>query len=110
MDLLWAVIRISVRLAWQLAWMPVLIVRRLFHGTQRLSGAVTLLQTDALPCRGCGNPVSLVGRWQCGRCRYTTDGFMFAGCPVCGSVPPYIPCQNCGVGLRNPTYVRGARG
>ena len=110
MDLVWTAIRIVVRLAWQLAWLPVLIVRHLFHATRRLSGAVTLLQTDALPCRGCGNPVSLVGRWQCGRCRYTTDGFMFAGCPVCGSVPPYIPCQNCGVGLKNPTYVQGARG
>jgi hypothetical protein len=104
MDLLWPAIQTAARLAWWLARMPVVIALRLFHGTRRLAGAVTLLQYDALPCRGCGQPVSLVGRWQCGRCRYTTDGFMFARCPVCHSVPPFIPCPNCGVALRNPTH------
>lgn len=98
----WAAIRLCTRLAWRLAQLPVLIVRHLFRGTQRLAGGMTLLQVDTLPCRGCGQAVSLVGRWQCGRCRYTTDGFMFARCPICQSVPPYIPCQSCGVGLRNP--------
>lgn len=103
MNVWFAAIRLCVRFTWQLVRLPVFIVRHMLRGTQRLAGAVTLLQQDSLPCRGCGQPVSLVGRWQCGRCRYTTDGFMFAHCPICNSVPPYIPCTNCGVGLRNPT-------
>jgi len=104
MDLASTTIQTALRLIWLLAWLPITFGRYLYRLIWRLAGALTLLRTDALPCRGCGNPVSLVGRWQCGRCKFTTDGFMFAKCPVCGSVPPYIPCASCGVGLRNPTY------
>lgn len=104
MDLVWTSIEMSVRTACWLVRAPVVMARQLYRLIRRLVGALTLLQHDVLPCRGCGNPVSLVGRWQCGRCKFTTDGFMFARCPVCGSVPPYVPCPNCGVGLRNPTY------
>lgn len=102
MDVVWTSIETSVRVTWLLVRMPLVIAKCLYRLIWRLAGALTLLRTDVLPCRGCGNPVSLVGRWQCGRCKFTTDGFMFARCPVCGSVPPYIPCADCGVGLRNP--------
>jgi hypothetical protein len=61
---------------------------------------------DALPCRGCGADVSLVGRWQCSWCNYTFDGYAFARCEVCGAVPPFLECQTCGVGIRNPTMFR----
>lgn len=104
MDLVWTSIEMSVRTACWLVRAPFVMARQLYRLVGRLVGALTLLQHDVLPCRGCGTSVSLVGRWQCGRCKFTTDGFMFARCPVCGSVPPYVPCANCGVGLRNPTY------
>src|SRR5262245_41551570 len=67
-DLAWAdmnvwltALRLCIRSAYQLARLPVLIVRHTFRSTHRLAGAVTLLQTDSLPCRGCGRPVTLVG-------------------------------------------------
>jgi hypothetical protein len=71
--------------------------------TGRLCGTWTLLTHHTLPCLACGHPISLVGRWQCGACHIVYDGFGFASCPVCGDVPPYLACPDCGVGIRNPT-------
>jgi hypothetical protein len=95
-------LRWSARITLWSAKAPFVMARQLYRATRQLSGARLLATNDALPCRGCGEGVSLVGRFECGRCHYIFDGFAFAGCAVCGAIPPYITCQSCGVGLRNP--------
>lgn len=95
-------LRWSVRLTLWSAMTPFVVARGVYRMSRRLAGARMLASNDALPCSGCGGLVSLVGRFECGRCRYVFDGFAFARCPVCNAVPPYIACQVCGVGLRNP--------
>jgi hypothetical protein len=91
---------------WRIAfWLLLAILHlpfRLYRWTGRLAGAWFVRTRDALPCSGCEDTVSLVGRWQCGSCGYTFDGFAFARCEVCGDTPPFIECQTCGVGVRNP--------
>ena len=95
-------LRWSLRVTLWSASAPFVVARHLFRITHQLGGARILATNDALPCGGCGAPVSLVGRFECGRCRYVFDGFAFSGCAICGAIPPYITCQSCGVGLRNP--------
>lgn len=82
---------------------PVLIPLKLHRWTGRLVGGWVLATRDSTPCPGCGETVSLVGRWQCGWCDYVFDGFAFARCEICGAVPPFIDCQACGASVRNPT-------
>ena len=95
-------LRVVLRAAFALAKLPILAAGRLFRLTLRLAGALTLMRSDELTCAGCGNAVSLVGRYQCGRCNCVFDGYAFRACPVCKSIPPYVPCIRCGVSLRNP--------
>src|SRR6266542_2882254 len=70
----------------------------------KLVGAAVLKTRDSFPCPGCGEEISLVGRWECGWCGYVFDGFFFARCRVCGATPPYVQCQACGSGVRNPLF------
>ncbi len=95
-------LRWSIRILLWSALAPFILGYRLYRVTVQLAGARLLATHDALPCAGCGASVSLVGRYECGRCHYVFDGFAFARCPVCGAVPPYIRCQSCGLGLKNP--------
>lgn len=95
-------IRTAVRAVGMLARMPFLVAMHVYRFTRRLAGALTLIKSDELQCSGCGNAVSLVGRYQCGRCNCVFDGYAFRACPVCKSIPPYLPCTRCGVSLRNP--------
>lgn len=78
--------------------------RHLTRSIVRLVAGWVLVRKDSLPCPGCGEPVSLVSRWQCGWCDYVFDGFGFSRCEVCGAVPPFIDCQRCGHGLQNPMF------
>jgi len=104
-ELLWQSIVLST-MALRLALLaPFLSARFVYRGVRRLAGASSLMSRDAFACGSCGNAVSIVGRWRCGRCGYVFDGFGFARCAVCRAVPPYLPCNVCGAGLRNPTYV-----
>jgi len=98
----------TVQALWRAVWLPLAAARIAYRTMLRSSGAWTLVTQDALACVSCGNGVSLVGRWQCGRCGYVFDGFAFARCAVCGAVPPYVPCL-CGAGLRNPVRLRPTR-
>ena len=95
-------LRVGARWALVLAQAPFVVAKQLYRFTRRLAGALTLMRWDQLPCTGCGNAVSLVGRFQCGRCNCVFDGYAFRACPVCKSIPPYLPCARCGVSLRNP--------
>ncbi len=101
-DLMFRSLLLTIRLALWAVLLPFGVASRLYRWTKQLAGAVVLTRRDALPCFGCGSPVSLVGRFECGRCRYVFDGFAFTRCAVCGAAPPFIPCQVCGVGLKNP--------
>jgi hypothetical protein len=87
-------------LGW-LACCPFRLACLLYAGFGQIIGAGFLLGRDDLPCPGCGQSISLLGRWQC-TCHYVFDGFYFMRCPVCGAKPPYIHCQRCGVGIKNP--------
>jgi ribosomal protein S27AE len=102
--LVWQSLVWSVRAFWWAALIPLAGARRVYRGIARVAGASALVTHDVLACPSCGNAVSLVGRWQCGRCGYVFDGFAFARCAVCRSVPPYLPRSFCGAGLRNPTH------
>jgi hypothetical protein len=94
--------RLWLRIIGWLLRAPIALTRGLSGLIVRLGGTWILLRHDAFPCRGCGATVSLVGRWRCGWCDYAFDGFAFARCEVCGAVPPFIECQVCGVGIKNP--------
>ncbi len=82
---------------------PFIITRWLTRVIVGVGGAWTLATRDAVDCPGCGEAVSLVGRYECGWCGYVFEGFAFARCEVCGAVPPFMECQVCGVSVRNPT-------
>ena len=82
---------------------PFRLPRFLYRCIGRFIGAWIFLTRDSLACRGCGEPILLTDRWECGGCGYVFDGFAFSRCPNCGSVPPFIPCRTCGVGMRNLT-------
>jgi hypothetical protein len=91
-----------IRAIWWLVCAPFMLSRRLYRWTGRFLGVWILITHDTLPCPGCGQPISLLGRWQCGSCHYVFDGFAFAPCEVCGATPPFLACQACGVGVKNP--------
>ncbi len=97
-----ALVRWAAKGALRLLIAPVVLTLKLYRLTGRLVGAWVLATRDAVPCPGCGEDVPLVGRWECGWCGYTFDGFAFARCEVCGAVPPFMECQTCGHGVRNP--------
>lgn len=94
----------SLKAAWWLVLAPIVLMAKLSRAIARLVGAWVLATRDAVRCPGCGEDVPLVGRWECGWCGYTFDGFAFARCEVCGAVPPFIECQTCGHGVRNPMF------
>ena len=95
-------IQIILKVTWWLIRAPFTCAIWTYRTTGRLRGAYTLLTHDTLPCPGCAKPLSCVGRWQCS-CGFVYDGHGFSPCPICGDVPPYLPCR-CGVGVRNPTF------
>lgn len=97
-------LRWGVKAAWWLLAGPFLAARWLSRLIGRLAGGWVLATRDQLPCPGCGEPVSLVGRWQCEWCQWVFDGFAFSRCEICGAVPPFIECQRCGAGVRNPAF------
>jgi len=74
----------------------------LYRTTGTLWGAWFLATSDSFLCPGCGGEISLVGRWECGLCNFVFDGFFFRPCSVCGAIPPYVQCPDCGTGVRNP--------
>jgi hypothetical protein len=83
------------------------LIRALFVFTYRRTGKLfgffrALKTSDSFRCPGCGAEISLVGRWECAWCKFIFDGFFFSRCNVCGAKPPYIQCQECGTGVRNP--------
>jgi len=88
--------------AWYLIKTPFILTYKLSRLIRKIIGGWILKMNDSFQCSGCGEKISLVGRWECGWCSYVFDGFFFAGCSVCGAVPPYIKCQACGVGIKNP--------
>jgi hypothetical protein len=93
---------------WRIAlWLVLEFVRfpfRVYRWSGRLAGAWVMRTQDSLPCSSCDDSVSLVGQWECGMCGYKFDGFAFARCEICGAVPPFIECQTCGNGVRNPMF------
>lgn len=57
---------------------------------------------DSIPCPACSSDISLLGLWECGRCRYSWYGFYFAACTVCGDLPAFVDCGRCGASAMNP--------
>lgn len=92
--------------AWYVVSSPFTLTRGLSGLVTQTIGAGILIRRDAFQCWGCSEPISLVGRWECSSCGYIFDGFFFARCFICGAIPPYISCTNCGVGVKNPTLGR----
>jgi hypothetical protein len=96
-------ISFGAKIAWFLIKAPFVLTYKLSRLTRRLVGGWILKSRDFFLCSGCSEKISTVGRWECGWCGYVFDGYFFARCAVCGAVPPYIKCQACGVGIKNPT-------
>jgi hypothetical protein len=94
---------VSLRTAWWCLRAPYVFTRALARAIVQAGGTWALATRDSIVCRGCEGELSLVGRWECGWCGYVFDGFAFARCEVCGAVPPFIECQTCGIGFKNPT-------
>ncbi len=84
---------------------PFILVVWVFRVTKRLIMSIFLATHDEIYCPACGSVVSLVGRWECGACRYVFDGFAFSRCEVCGAKPPFLECQACGVGIKDPLRI-----
>ena len=57
---------------------------------------------DSLVCSTCKEAISLVGLWECGRCRYSWYGWYWSRCEVCGDLPPFVECGRCGASTMNP--------
>jgi hypothetical protein len=93
----------AANMLWFLIAAPFKLTFQLSRLIGRSIGAWILITNDSFPCTGCGEKISLLGRWECGWCGYVFDGFFFARCVLCGAVPPYIKCQNCGISVKNPT-------
>ena len=93
---------IGVKVALWLIKAPFIFTYKLYRLVGRGFGFWLLNARDSFICPGCGDEISLVGRWSCGWCNFVFDGFFFDPCNVCGAVPPYIECQACGSGVRNP--------
>jgi hypothetical protein len=60
------------------------------------------LLADTAACPTCGGEVPLLGLWECSACRFRFYGFFFSRCALCGNVPAYINCANCGASLLSP--------
>ena len=80
---------------------PILAVRVIVRITRRLRLAYLAAQ-QAIPCRTCGAPVSLVNFWRC-RCGFTYQGHLLRFCPVCRSFPRMIRCYECGATMAVPS-------
>jgi hypothetical protein len=64
--------------------------------------AMQRLIGDSTPCVACGESISLLGLWECGRCKYSWYGWYFGCCEVCGDLPPFVECARCGASTMNP--------
>jgi len=93
---------LGARVALWLIKVPFIFTYKVYRLVGRSFGLWLLYTRDSFLCPGCGEAISLVGRWSCGWCNFVFDGFFFSPCSVCGAVPPYIECQACGSGVRNP--------
>ena len=98
----WHWITLAFRVSLWLLLFPFVAGRWVGRTFARVIGVWVLATRDVLVCPGCGQAVTLVGRWQCAWCDYVFDGFVFARCPIDGSVPPFVECQACGASVRNP--------
>src|SRR5262245_38931564 len=92
----------AAKAAWFLIVAPFWFTRWLRQFVGKWIATLVLKKIDSFPCPGCGADITLVGRWECGWCGYVFDGWFFARCVVCGAVPPYVKCQACGVGVKDP--------
>lgn len=57
--------------------------------------------TSTIVCPA-GHEGSAVGSWRCTSCGGEFEGWVWQGCPVCGSVPLYVTCERCNLAIRNP--------
>jgi hypothetical protein len=45
--------------------------------------------------------IPALSRWRCS-CGADSEGHAFAACPLCGTRPTYVACDQCGLPIRNP--------
>jgi len=48
-----------------------------------------------------GHEVPVYGIWDC-HCGSRVEGWAFAPCLICRETAGYVPCQICGLAVRNP--------
>lgn len=65
------------------------------------AGRVALADTATCPR---GHRSDLHGVFDC-RCGALFAGWAFEACPVCGESCGFVPCERCGLSIRNPLIV-----
>jgi len=74
--------------------------RQLVAGLRSLR-KVRLVLTTKLTCPQ-GHASVLLGMFECRSCGALFAGHAFQHCPVCGTSCGYVPCEHCGMAVRNP--------
>lgn len=99
----WRHVVLTLRIIFWAFYWPIWLTKHLTRWIVMIVGARLLARRDSIECRGCGDQVSLLGRWECSWCGWVFDGFGFSRCEMCGAVPPFLECQRCGLTFANPT-------
>jgi hypothetical protein len=89
------VIRAICEIVWWVVATPILLGRFILHAFRSFD-FWALAYRHEIPCRNCGDPISLVGIWRC-QCGYTYQGHLLRSCPVCDALPRMARCFQCGV-------------
>lgn len=59
------------------------------------------LMGDSIPCATCGTEIVLLGLWEC-HCGYHFYGWYWSRCEVCGDLPAFVNCFQCGASTKSP--------
>ncbi len=101
------IVRVLLRLAfWILVapWVALALLRAIGRRFDDLMRAVLAMRhalAAELRCPA-GHASNLHGVFECRSCGALFAGWAFQGCPVCGQSCGYLPCEHCGLGVRNP--------
>jgi len=86
--------------AWYLIKTPFILTYKLSRLIRKIIGGWILKMNDSFQCSGCGEKISLVGRWECGWCGYVFDGFFLRAARYAALSRPTLSARPAGLELR----------